>query len=74
MRKSEEFSYQLSKEVESLPESIRGAVKGSIYAIASRKGSREAKEYVQKKCEEGVIGERMQGRLIDLIFDYSKYR
>ncbi|MHB8549051.1 MAG: hypothetical protein ACYDAZ_07770 [Thermoplasmataceae archaeon] len=74
MRKSEEFSFQLSREVDELPESVRGAIKGSIYAIASRKGSREAKEYVLKKHEEGIIGEKLQNRLIDLIFDYSKYR
>ncbi|MHB8395755.1 MAG: hypothetical protein ACYDBK_00910 [Thermoplasmataceae archaeon] len=41
MRKSEEFSFQLSREVDELPESVRGAIKGSIYAIASRKGSRK---------------------------------
>ncbi|MCL4329065.1 MAG: hypothetical protein M1151_03645 [Candidatus Thermoplasmatota archaeon] len=74
MRRSDEFNYLLSREVQALPENVRGAIKGSIYAIASRKGSKEAKDYVLKKHEEGIIGEKLQHRLIDLIFDYSKYR
>lgn len=74
MGRNGEFQYLLSQMVNSLPESVRGAVKGSIYAIASRKGAKEAKEYIQKKNQEGVISSGMGRDLIELVFQYSKYQ
>lgn len=74
MGRNDEFQYLLSQMVDTLPESVRGAVKGSIYAIASRKGAKEAKEYIQKKNQEGVLPSGMGKDLIELVFQYSKYQ
>ena len=74
MRKSDEFNYMLGKAVEDLPESTKGAIRGSIYAIVSKKGIKEAKTFIGEKYEEGMIDSQTQKRLLDLIYDYSKYR
>ncbi|EQD48815.1 hypothetical protein B1B_11905 [mine drainage metagenome] len=74
MRKEEEFRFLLSKIIETLPDSVRGAIKGSVYSIASKKSTKEAKDYIMKKKEEGVIDSKTEKKLIDLVFDYSKYR
>ncbi|KAA8922762.1 MAG: hypothetical protein F6Q11_03100 [Thermoplasma sp.] len=74
MRRSEEFGYMLGKAVEGLPDSVRGAIRGSIYSLASKKGIKEAKEFIGKKYQEGVIDYDTQKKLINLIYDYSKYR
>ena len=74
MRKEEEFRFLLSKAIEPLPDSLRGAIKWSVYSIASRKGVKEAKEYIMTKKKEGAIDSQMERKLIDLVFDYSKYR
>ncbi|MCL4334991.1 MAG: hypothetical protein M1402_02710 [Candidatus Thermoplasmatota archaeon] len=74
MRKTEEFQYLLSEAVSPLPESVRGAIKGSIYSIASKKGAKEAKDFIQKKNQEGLISSQMEKDLIDLVFSYSRYR
>lgn len=74
MRKTEEFNFMLGKIVEELPDSVRGAVKGSLYSIASKKGTREARDYIMKIRTDGIIDEDMQKRLLDLLADYSKFR
>ncbi|MEM0158123.1 MAG: hypothetical protein QW812_01255 [Thermoplasmataceae archaeon] len=74
MRKNEEFNFMLGKAVESLPDSVRGALKGSIYSIASKRSMKEARDFVNKKKDEGVIDEEMRRKLIDLLSDYSKFR
>lgn len=74
MRKTDEFQYLLSEAVSQLPESVRGAIKGSIYSIASKKGAKEAKDFIQKKNQEGLIDSQMEKELIDLVFSYSRYR
>lgn len=74
MHREEEFRYLLAKLIEPLPESLRGAIKGSVYSIAAQRGAKEAKEYISKKKDEGIIDSSMEKRLIDLVFDYSKYR
>ncbi|MEM0155578.1 MAG: hypothetical protein QW597_03120 [Thermoplasmataceae archaeon] len=74
MRKTDEFNFMLGKIVEELPDSIRGAIRGSIYSIASKKGTKEAKDFISKKHQEGIIGDKMEQKLIDLVFDYSKFR
>lgn len=74
MRKSEEFNYMLGRAVDELPESVKGAIRGSIYAIASKKGAKEAKDFIGKKHDEGLIDGMTQKKLVDLVFDYSKYR
>lgn len=72
MRKTEEFNYMLNKIVEELPDSVRGAIKGGLYSIASKQGTKEAREYISKKFEEGIIDDSTQKRLYNLIADYSK--
>ncbi len=74
MRRSDEFGYLLGKTVESLPDSVRGAIRGTVYSLASKKGIKEAKEFIGKKYDEGVIDFDTQKKLINLIYDYSKYR
>ena len=74
MRKSEEFNFMLSKAVEALPDGIRGSIAGGIYAIASRTGISEARDFVVKKREEGVIDEGTQKQIWILLNDYSTYR
>lgn len=74
MRKSEEFNYMLGRAVDGLPESVKGAIRGSIYSIASKKGAKEAKDFIGKKHDEGLIDGNTQKKLVDLVFDYSKYR
>ncbi len=74
MRKTEEFNFMLGKIVEELPDSVRGAIKGSLYSIASKKGTKEARDYLLKIKEEGLIDEGMQRKLLDLLGDYSRVR
>ena len=74
MRKTEEFNFMLGRTVEDLPDSVRGAVKGSLYSIASKQGTKEAKEYILKIKNDGIIDDHMQKRLLDLLADYSKFR
>ncbi len=74
MRKDFEFRYMLGQALKDLPEGVQGSLKGSIYAKASNQGIKEAKEYILKKKEEGVIDERMAKKLIDLLYKYSVYR
>ena len=74
MRKSEEFNYLLGKLVEPLSDSVKGSIMGSIYAIASKKGVKEAKEFIDRKHSEGVIDAELQKKLIDLVSTYGKVR
>lgn len=74
MRKSEEFNYMLGKAVEDLPESTKGAIRGSVYSIVSKQGVKEAKEYIGKKFTEGAIDQDTQRRLLSLVSDYTRYR
>ncbi|SMD30705.1 hypothetical protein [Picrophilus oshimae] len=74
MRKNAEFNYMLGTIVRDLPDSVRGAIRGGIYSIASKKGIFEAKDFIIKQREAGIIDENTEKKLIDLIFDYSKYR
>jgi hypothetical protein len=74
MRKSEEFNFMLSKAVQDLPDSIRGSIAGGIYAMASRQGITEARDFVIKKKEEGVLDETIQKQIWNLLNDYSTYR
>ncbi len=74
MRKDYEFRYLLGQLLKDLPEGVQGALKGSIYAKASNMGIREARDYILKKKEEGVIDEGTSRKLIDLLYKYSVYR
>ena len=74
MRKTEEFNFMLGKIEEELLDSVRGAVKGRLYSIASKKGTREARDDIVKIRTDGLIDDDMQKRLLDLLADYSKFR
>ena len=74
MRKDYEFRYILGKLLSSLPEGVQGSLKGTIYAKATNLGIREARDFIIKKREEGVIDEKLAKKLIDLLYDYSVYR
>lgn len=74
MRKTEEFNFMLNRIVEELPDSVRGAIKGSLYSIASKQGYREAKEYISTKHDEGTIDDTTQKELYDLLSEYCKVR
>lgn len=74
MRKTEEFNFMLNKIVEELPDSVRGAIKGSLYSIASKQGYKEAREYVSDKFGEGTIDDLTQKKLNDLLSEYCKVR
>ena len=74
MRKTEEFNFMLNKIVEELPDSVRGAIKGSLYSIASKQGTKEARDFITKKFDEGFIDDSTQRKLYDLLADYSKVR
>jgi len=74
MRKDYEFRYMLGQLLKDLPEGIQGSLKGTIYAKASNLGIREARDYILKKKDEGVIDETLAKKLIDLLYKYSVYR
>ncbi len=74
MRKDYEFRYLLGQILKDLPEGVQGSLKGTIYAKAANIGIREAKEFVLRKKEEGVIDETTARRIIDLLYKYSVYR
>ncbi len=74
MSKSDEFQYVLSNTVVSLPDDVRGAIKGGIYALFSKRGVGYAKDFIQKKNNEGIIPDRMSEELMGLIHRYSKYQ
>ncbi|MEM0139008.1 MAG: hypothetical protein QXZ44_00105 [Ferroplasma sp.] len=74
MKREEEFNYMLGSILKELPDSVRGSVRGSIYSLMSKIGVKDAKDYIVKKNEEGVIDEHMEKDLLDLISHYTRYR
>ncbi len=74
MRKDYEFRYLLGQILKDLPEGVQGSMKGTIYAKASNIGIKEARDFILKKKEEGVIDELTAKKLIDLLYKYSVYR
>ncbi len=64
----------LGKLLGNLPEGVQGSLKGTIYAKASNLGIREARDFILKKKEEGIIDEKLARKLIDLLYEYSVYR
>ncbi len=73
MSKNTEFRYLLKEALRSIPENVRGSVFGSIYSKASKRDIKEARDYIIKIKNEGIIDEHLAKKLIDLIFDYSRY-
>lgn len=74
MNRIKDFKWQLGLILKDLPDSVRGSVKGSIYAKASRVGLKETKEYIMQKEEEGVISEKMGRKIVKLLYRYYRYR
>ncbi|MEM1725308.1 MAG: hypothetical protein QXW71_06040 [Thermoplasmata archaeon] len=73
MSKNTEFRYLLKELLNSLPENMRGAVFGAIYSKASKKDIKDARDYILKIKNAGLIDENLSKKLIDLLYDYSKY-
>lgn len=73
MSKNAEFRYLLKEMLNDLDESVRGSIFGAIYSKASKINIYEARDYVIKIKNEGLISEKKAKELIDLIFKYSKY-
>lgn len=73
MSRNAEFRYLLKEKLNDLPENMRGAVFGAIYSKASKIGIQDARDYILKIKNEGMIDEKKAKELIDLIFKYSKY-
>ncbi|MEL9998901.1 MAG: hypothetical protein QXG55_03260 [Thermoplasmata archaeon] len=73
MSKNTEFRYLLKELLNSLPENMRGAVFGAIYSKASKKDIKDARDYILKIKNDGLIDENLSKKLIDLLYDYSKY-
>ena len=73
MSKNTEFRYLLKELLNSLPENMRGAVFGAIYSKASKKDIKDARDYILKIKNDCLIDENLSKKLIDLLYDYSKY-
>ena len=73
MSKNTEFRYLLKELLNSLPENMRGAVFGAIYSKASKKDIKDARDYILKIKNDGLIDENLSKKIIDLLYDYSKY-
>ncbi|MGC8662919.1 MAG: hypothetical protein ACP5SF_00275 [Thermoplasmata archaeon] len=73
MSKNNEFRYLLKEMVEDLPENQRGSIFGAIYSKASKQGIYEARDYIIRIKNEGIIDEKKAKNMIDLLFKYSKY-
>jgi len=73
MSRNAEFRYLLKEMINDLPENVRGSVFGAIYSKASKIGIYEARDYILKIKNDGVIDEKKAKDLIDLVFKYSKY-
>ncbi len=74
MRKDYEFRYQLGQLLKDLPEGVQGALKGTIYSKAANIGIRDARDYILRKRDEGVIDDKLARKLIDLLYKYSVLR
>jgi hypothetical protein len=74
MRRIDDFKWHLSKILDDVEDQNASAVKGTVYAKASKIGVREAKDYIWEKQREGVIEHDVALRLTRLLSKYSTYR
>ena len=74
MRRIDDFKWDLGKILNDVNDENVSAVKGAIYAKASKIGVREAKDFVWEKQKEGVLERDVALRLTRLLSKYSVYR
>ena len=74
MNRIKDFKWELDQILKDLPESVKGNIKGSIYAKASKLGIKETKDFIMQKEEEGTISEEMGRRIVKLLYRYNRYR
>ncbi len=74
MRRLDDFKWDLSKILDDVDNQNVSAVRGAIYAKASKIGVREAKDYIWEKQREGVLEHEVALRLTRLLTKYSIYR
>jgi hypothetical protein len=74
MNRIRDFKWELDHVIKDLPESVKGTIKGSVYAKASKLGIKETKDFIMEKEKEGVIPEKMGKRIVRLLHRYYRYR
>ena len=74
MRFVDDFKWNLSKILEEVPDENVAAVKGAIYAKASKIGIKEAKQFIREKEDEGIFSSNVAKKLTSLLTRYSTYR
>ncbi|MCD6126982.1 MAG: hypothetical protein J7J21_01190 [Methanomicrobia archaeon] len=74
MNRVKDFKWELDQILKELPESVKGNIKGSVYAKASKLGIKETKEFIIQKEKEGIISEEMGRKIVKLLYRYARYR
>ena len=74
MGRIDDFKWDLSHILDDMNDENTSAVKGAIYAKASKIGVREAKDYIWEKQKEGILERDVALRLTRLLSKYSAYR
>lgn len=74
MGRIDDFKYDLSRILGDVDDQNASAVKGAIYAKASKIGVREAKDYIWEKQREGILEHNVALKLTKLLSRYSVYR
>ncbi|MCK4247069.1 MAG: hypothetical protein KAX04_00860 [Methanomicrobia archaeon] len=74
MNRIKDFKWELDHILKDLPDSVKGNIKGSIYAKASKLGIKETKDFIMQKEEEGTISEEMGRKIVKLLYRYNRYR
>ncbi|HDN81675.1 MAG TPA: hypothetical protein ENG41_02995, partial [Methanomicrobia archaeon] len=74
MNRIKDFKWELDQILKDLPDSVKGNIKGSIYAKASKLGIKETKDFIMQKEEEGTISEEMGRKIVKLLYRYNRYR
>jgi hypothetical protein len=74
MSRIDDFKWSLSQILDDVDDQNVSAVKGAIYAKASKIGVREAKDFIWEKQREGVLEHEVALRLTRLLSKFSVYR
>lgn len=74
MRRIDDFKWSLSQILDDVDDQNVSAVKGAIYAKASKIGVREAKDYIWEKQRQGVLEHEVALKLTRLLTKFSVYR
>jgi len=74
MNRIKDFKWELDQILKDLPDSVKGNIKGSIYAKASKLGIKETRDFIMQKEEEGTISEEMGRKIVKLLYRYNRYR